>query len=137
MAVCMCRIVRTVGVYFLGLAAPLFVSASAPLRTTLELPAKTVAASLQTYNTLIAIAAGPGSGSEASRMLQPQLTTPINSVGHRFTRRIFVEGTTFPSSDVLNAAWLQVPMRPQTPPQPAPQVRRNTFASPSSRQRAP
>jgi hypothetical protein len=137
MALGMCRIVRTVGVYLLGLAAPLSVFASAPLRTTLELSAKTVAASLQTHNTLIAIAAKPGSGSEASRMLQPQLTAPINSVGHRFTRRIFVEGTTFPSSDALTAAWLQVPLRPQTRLKLAPQVRRNTFASPSSRQRAP
>lgn len=137
MAVSGCRIVRAAGKFLLGLVALLSIPASAAVRSTAEVSAPAAATSFRASISLRATVAKPDFRPDASRGLPTQLLPPVNSVGHRFTRRIFVEGTTFPSGDALTAAWLQVPLRPQTRAQPAPPVHRNTFASPSSRQRAP
>jgi hypothetical protein len=150
MDVRMCREPRALGIYLLGLAASFSVFASVSLFASVPhriapgqatpiaaapLPTGPIAA-VATQGPILA-AATRGLPPHPFQTLRSELTPPSDSIGHRYTRRTFVEDTTPPSSSALKAVRLQIPARPQTTtPAPAP-ARRNLIASPSNRQRAP
>ena len=71
------------------------------------------------------------------RAMNADVTPAPNEVGQRSGRRISAEDTAPPSSDAIVVARFVIPMQPQARLGQAPVVRRDAFASPARRQRAP
>ncbi|MGA1984109.1 MAG: hypothetical protein ABSG84_16795 [Acidobacteriaceae bacterium] len=140
MVACLGRRLHNASICLLSIAASLSVSASVvPIKTPMR-PAQIPAAAQLAQHPAILLAT-PGSRFRASARtcLRPEVADPPNSIGRRSARRtfIFVEDTTPPFTGALKTARLQVPLRPQTPTPAASPALRNSFFSPSNRQRAP
>jgi len=139
MVACLGRRLRTASICLLGIAASLSVSACVvPVKTPTQPAQIPPAAQLALHPDILP--ATPGSQFDPSIRvcLRPELAAS-NTIGQPSTRRtfVFVEDTTPPFTGALKTARLQIPLRPQTPTPPASPALRNSFFSPSNRQRAP
>jgi hypothetical protein len=119
---------RTACLFLLALAASIPLAAS-PTHATLHLyPAAAITQP---------ILHAPASTSSANPCPQESVAAPANSIGRRFTRRVFLESTNAPAGEALKTARLQAPTQLYTPPLPESPALRNPAASAANRQRAP
>ena len=137
------RNLRAVFFCLIGVAALISASASVPIKPGSVQPSVGAVAELRAHIYGSYISVEPASG-ERSRFvsrtcLNSEFTAPMDSVGHRASRRvfIFVEDTTPPSSEALKTARLQIPVQPQVAVRAASPALKKSFISPSNRQRAP
>jgi hypothetical protein len=128
---------RTTFLCLLSVAASLAAAASVPSKASPAPAARTASAAQSTAPRDNPAALLPAAPSHPQACGDAELTAPSNSLTHRVSRRIFVEDTTPPSSEVLTAARVQTPLRSDAPPRATSPALRNNTASVANRQRAP